>query len=300
MKKLIDVHSHFLSKEYIQFLEENNATLEDGFPLPQYDLEEHKKLMETCNIEHAFLSISTPQPYFVGQDKESIDMCRLLNEQMASIKEKENHIGFFACLPLPNIEASISEAIYALDSLHADGIKLASNSRGLYLGDKKLEPLMEVMNERHTVCVIHPHKPEPIKEDVFSASIAPLYEFLADTTRAVLNMIASGVIINYPNITWVIPHCGSFLPNIYNRFIGISKVIDLHNIDVKESFSKLYYDLSGITSKEALDLLLTITTKDHLLYGSDYPFTPINQIENNLNKLPDVDFYENAKKILKF
>ena len=300
MKKLIDVHSHFLSKEYIQFLEENNATLEDGFLLPQYDLEEHKKLMETSNIEHAFLSISTPQPYFAGQDKESIDMCRLLNEQMASIKERENHIGYFACLPLPNIEASISEAIYALDSLHADGIKLASNSRGLYLGDKKLEPLMEVMNERHTVCVIHPHKPEPIKEDVFSASIAPLYEFLADTTRAVLNMIASGVVINYPNITWVIPHCGSFLPNIYNRFIGISKVIDLHNIDVKESFSKLYYDLSGITSKEALDLLLTITTKDHLLYGSDYPFTPINQIENNLNKLPEVDFYENAKKILKF
>lgn len=300
MKKLIDVHSHFLSKEYIQFLEENNATLEDGFLLPQYDLEEHKKLMETCNIEHAFLSISTPQPYFVGQDKESIDMCRLLNEQMASIKDRENHMGYFACLPLPNIEASISEAIYALDSLHADGIKLASNSRGLYLGDKKLEPLMEVMNERHTVCVIHPHKPEPIKEDVFSASIAPLYEFLVDTTRAVLNMIASGVVINYPNITWVIPHCGSFLPNIYNRFIGISKVIDLHNIDVKESFSKLYYDLSGITSKEALDLLLTITTKDHLLYGSDYPFTPINQIENNLNKLPDVDFYENAKKILKF
>ena len=300
MKKLIDVHSHFLSKEYIQFLEENNATLEDGFPLPQYDLEEHKKLMETSNIEHAFLSISTPQPYFAGQDKESIDMCRLLNEQMASIKDRENHMGYFACLPLPNIEASISEAIYALDSLHADGIKLASNSRGLYLGDKKLEPLMEVMNERHTVCVIHPHKPEPIKEDVFSASIAPLYEFLADTTRAVLNMIASGVVINYPNITWVIPHCGSFLPNIYNRFIGISKVIDLHNIDVKESFSKLYYDLSGITSKEALDLLLTITTKDHLLYGSDYPFTPINQIENNLNKLPEVDFYENAKKILKF
>ena len=300
MKKLIDVHSHFLSKEYIQFLEENNATLEDGFPLPQYDLEEHKKLMNDCGIEHSFLSISTPQPYFVDYDQESIDMCRLLNEQMASIKEREDSIGYFACLPLPNVEASISETIYALDTLHADGIKLASNSRGLYLGDKKLETLMEMMNERHTVCVIHPHKPEPIKDDVFSASVAPLYEFLADTTRAVLNMIANGVILKYPNITWVVPHCGSFLPNIYNRFIGISKVVNLHNIDVKESFSMLYYDLSGITSKEVLDLLLTITTEDHLLYGSDYPFTPINQIENNLNKLPEVDFYTNAKKILKF
>ncbi len=300
MKKLVDLHAHFLSKEYIEFLKQNDALLEDGFPLPNYDLKEHKQLMEDANIAHSFLSISTPQPYFEGHDQESIAMCRLLNEQMAEIKKNEKNFGYFACLPLPNVEASIEEVNYVFDKLNADGIKLASNSRGLYLGDEKLEPLMQVLNQRKTVCVIHPHRPEPIQENVFSATVAPLYEFLADTTRAVLNLIANGVILKYPNITWVIPHCGSFLPSIYNRFIGISKVIDLQNIDVKESFSRLYYDLSGITSKEALDLLLTITDKDHLLYGSDYPFTPINQIQNNLNKLPDVDFYENAKRIIKF
>lgn len=300
MKKLVDLHAHFLSKEYIAFLKQNDALLEDGFPLQNYDLMEHKQLMEDANISHSFLSISTPQPYFEEHDQESIAMCRLLNEQMAEVKKNEKNFGYFACLPLPNVEASIEEVNYVFDKLNADGIKLASNSRGLYLGDEKLEPLMQVMNQRKTVCVIHPHRPEPIQENVFSATVAPLYEFLADTTRAVLNLIANGVILKYPNITWVIPHCGSFLPNIYNRFIGISKVIDLQNIDVKESFSRLYYDLSGITSKEALDLLLTITDEDHLLYGSDYPFTPINQIQNNLNKLPDVDFYENAKRIIKF
>lgn len=162
-------------------------------------------------------------------------MCRLLNEQMAEVKKNEKNFGYFACLPLPNVEASIEEVNYVFDKLNADGIKLASNSRGLYLGDEKLEPLMQVMNQRKTVCVIHPHRPEPIQENVFSATVAPLYEFLADTTRAVLNLIANGVILKYPNITWVIPHCGSFLPNIYNRFIGISKVIDLQNIDVKKA-----------------------------------------------------------------
>ena len=296
MNKLIDVHAHFLSKEYLDFLTKHNAALEDGFPIPTYNLDEHLKLNKDCNIEKSYLSISSPHPYFEGYDEESISMCRLLNKQMASIKSNNEEIGYFACLPLPSIDASIEELRYALDSLDADGIKLASNSRGLYLGDKILEPLMEEMNKRNTICVIHPSRPEPIKEGLFSSYPVPLYEFIADTTRAVLNLIGNGVIIRYPNIKWIIPHCGSFLPNIYNRFIGISKVLDL-DIDIKESFNRLYYDLSGLTSKEVLDLLLSITTTDHLLYGSDYPFTPVKQIKSNLDKLPNIDFYNNALKL---
>lgn len=299
MNKLIDLHCHFLSKEYIEFLDKHNALKEDGFPLPEYDLNVHKTLMNECNIEHSFLSISSPQPYFEGYDKESINMCRLLNTQMANIKRNDENIGYFTCLPLPNIKASMEEAIYALDNLNADGIKFASNSRGLYLGDEKLNPLMEELNKRHTVCIIHPHCPENMNKELFSTSIPPLFEFLADTTRTVLNLVANGTVLKYPNIKWVIPHAGSFLPNIYNRFIGISKVIDMNNIDVKESFKNFYYDLSGLANDQVLELLLTITCKDHLLYGSDYPFTPINQIKNNLDKLPEFDFYNNALNLFK-
>ncbi len=297
MNKLIDIHTHFLSKEYLDFLNKHDALLEDGFPLPNYNLNEHIKLNNDCNIVKSYLSLSTPQPYFKDDENKSIEICKLLNRQMADIKKSHKQFGYFACLPLPNIEESIKEAIYTLDELDADGIKLASNSRGLYLGDPQFEPLLVELNKRNTICIIHPHRPEPIKEGLFSSKPVPLYEFLADTTRAVLNLIGNNVILRYPNIKWVVPHAGSFLPNIYKRFIGISKVIDMGDVNVKESFDKLYYDLSGLTSKEALDLLLTITTKDHLLYGSDYPFTPIDQIKNNLNNLPDIDFYNNGIKL---
>ncbi len=297
MNKLIDIHTHFLSKEYLDFLNKHDALLEDGFPLPNYNLNEHIKLNNDCNIVKSYLSLSTPQPYFKDDENKSIEICKLLNRQMADIKKSHKQFGYFACLPLPNIEESIKGAIYTLDELDADGIKLASNSRGLYLGDHRFEPLLVELNKRNAICIIHPHRPEPIKEGLFSSRPVPLYEFLADTTRAVLNLIGNNVILRYPNIKWVVPHAGSFLPNIYKRFIGISKVVDMGDVNVKESFDKLYYDLSGLTSKEALDLLLTITTKDHLLYGSDYPFTPIDQIKNNLNNLPDIDFYNNGIKL---
>lgn len=49
-----------------------------------------------------------------------------------------------------------------------------------------------------------------INENIFIAGLVPLFDFIADTTRAVLNLIGNDVILRYPNIAWIIPHCGSF------------------------------------------------------------------------------------------
>lgn len=287
---IIDVHAHFTTPEYLAMMERHGASLEDGFPLPEWTLQGHLDLMEQNGIAWTLLSLSTPQPFFKGYDDEAIAMCRSLNEGMAGIKLKHpDKFGFQACLPLPNVEAAINEAVYALDTLGANGVKLASNSRGLYLGSTELEPLMAELDKRRTICCIHPHRPEPIKEGVFSAGPVPLYEFLADTTRAVLNLISNGVLTRYPNITWIVPHCGSFLPNIYDRYKGISKVLIpqglMNDVDVEKCIGKLYFDTSGNPAPHLLDWLLTITDAKHIMYGSDYPFTPAPQIGNNLDAL---------------
>ena len=290
INKIIDIHSHFTTPEYLKLIERHGASLEDGFPLPTWKVQEHLALMDECNIEWTLLSVSSPQPYFAGFDEEAVKMCRHLNESMAEVKTKyPKRFKFQACLPLPNIEAAIDEAIYALDVLKADGVKFASNSRGLYLGAKELNPLMAELNQRCTICNIHPHRPEPIKEGIFTSGPVPLYEFLADTTRAILNLISNGVILRYPKISWIIPHCGSFLPNIYDRFDGLSKILIpkglMQDVNIKKSVAKLYFDLSGNHAPHLLDWLLTITAPDKIMYGADFPFTPAALVKSNLNKL---------------
>ena len=100
----------------------------------------------------------------------------------------------------------------------------------------------------------------------------PLFEFIADTTRAVLNLIANGVIIRYPKVTWVVPHCGSFLPNIYDRFEGVVQLLApkglMQDIDVRENVDRLYFDLAGNPAPHLLDWLLTIANPKHVMYGS--------------------------------
>ena len=83
---------------------------------------------------------------------------------------------FCAALPLPDVDAAVREAVYALDTLGADGIKLATNSRGQYLGDEALEPLMKVLGERHAFIIIHPHRPTPYADKILRENAGQLFE----------------------------------------------------------------------------------------------------------------------------
>ena len=62
-------------------------------------------------------------------------------------------------------------------------------------------------------------------------------------------LLKNDVILRYPNITWIIPHCGPFLPNIYEKFMGMSKILIpqkmIKEVDVEASFKKLYFDIAG-------------------------------------------------------
>lgn len=179
-------------------------------------------------------------------------------------------------MPLPDVAAAVAEAEYALDVLGADGVKLATNSYGQYLGDEALEPLMAFLNSRKAVIVTHPHKPSAVNGQLIAAVPLASYEYLAETTRAILNLMAHDVLVRYPDLKMVVPHCGSFLPNALPRFKGLLPVMVgqgyMQPIDVDANLSCLYYDLAGAATDDAIESLLTITEPSHILYGSDYPY----------------------------
>jgi predicted TIM-barrel fold metal-dependent hydrolase len=186
--------------------------------------------------------------------------------------------GFAAVLPLPDVASSIAEARRALALPGALGVKVPTNACGTYLGDPSLDPLMAYLDTRRAVVTIHPTKPSAVPVGQFAARHAPLFEFLADTTRAVLNLVTEGVLDRYPNVRWVVPHCGAFVPEVAHRMDGISHVLVpaglMSNVDVLLAVRSLYFDLAGDAEPVMLDALLKVADPTHLLYGSDWPYTP--------------------------
>ena len=291
MTRVIDAHSHVLNQDYYDILAKHGALKEDGFPLPKWDAQTNLEMMEKGGVVWTLMSLSSPHPFF-GDAAETAAFCRGFNEFCAEqVREHPDKFGFCAVLPLPDVDAAIEEAIYALEELGAKGVKLASNSRGQYLGDAELDPLFKELNKRGSVVILHPHRPTPQQEGIFSAGPVPLYEFLADTTRGILNMIAHDVPVRYPNVKIVVPHCGSFLPNIAGRVKMLQPILVnngmMDPVNVDDNLSRLYYDTAGSPVPYMLKLLLTITTPDHVMYGGDYPFTNAEIVLANLEKLKD-------------
>jgi len=56
-------------------------------------------------------------------------------------------------------------------------------------------------------------------------------------------------------------------------------------IDWNANLAALYYDLAGAHSPELIRMMLTITTPDHLLYGSDYPYVAPQVLTMSLNRM---------------
>ncbi|MBR1552049.1 MAG: amidohydrolase family protein [Muribaculaceae bacterium] len=201
---VMDVHSHIITPEFLSALEQEGRLMDEGFPLPKYAAGDHLKWMDEAGIETSVLTLAAPQPT-------SADVVRATNEAAAQLKRE--HPGRFllcAALPLPDVDAAIGEAIYALDTLKADGIKLATNVAGQYLGCPELDTLFSVLNERDAVVILHPHRPNPVNNQVMRQTPLAMQEYLSETTRAVSNMISRNVLARYPRVKVVVPRCGAY------------------------------------------------------------------------------------------
>ena len=116
-----------------------------------------------------------------------------------------------------------------------------------------------------------------------------MQEYLSETTRAVSNMISRNVLARYNNIKVVVPHCGAYLPLMVPRMKSLTPVMQANklvgDIDWEANLAAFYYDLAGAHSPEVIHMLLTITTPDHLLYGSDYPYVAPQVLTQSLQRM---------------
>jgi quinol monooxygenase YgiN len=187
------------------------------------------------------------------------------------------------------VPSAIREATYALDTLGAVGVKLATNVYGQYLGDSILDPLMQFLSDRHALVILHPHKPSPVNGKVMTQTPLAMQEYLSETTRTVCNMISRNVFAHYPGMRVVVPHAGAYLPIAIPRMRSLYPVMRKNGlvgeIDFEANLKSLYFDLAGSPSDETLQGLLVLTTRDHLVYGTDFPYVAPQVIKNNVERM---------------
>jgi predicted TIM-barrel fold metal-dependent hydrolase len=248
--------------------------------------------MRDASISKSIISISSPGVHLFPDNKTSnANLARECNDFANDLVGRHSDkFGFWASLPLPDVEGSLAEIARCTKDLKAAGFALETNHHGTYLGDPSLDAVFAELNRIKAKVFIHPTTPcckhvgqngnghTPI---TFLPKFPnPMFEFMFDTARALINLFSSGTISRCPDITFVIPHAAGALPPILQRFSSISSMLmrselDLSNKALKETFKRqFFFDLAGFPFPDQIHGLLRIVGPERLLYGSDYPFTP--------------------------
>ena len=290
----VDMHAHAILPSFVQGLKKLgiDAAAEEGYPLPSWSESAHLDFMRQAGIDYTVLSPATPHIYN-GDEKLSCEVAREINEETAALCRKyPDKFGFVAALPFPSIDGSIAEINYAMDKLGALGVKVPSNASGIYLGDARWERIFAELNCRRALIIMHPSPARELpRQGTVTGQVMALFEYPADTTRAVVNLLASGMLERYPQVRLVVPHCGSFLPYMKQRakamFAMLAGMQMMKPVDMEAGMKQLYYDLAGDPMPEAMDMLLKITDESHLLYGSDFPYVPAQALLGKKNGLDD-------------
>ncbi len=267
----IDVHHHVAPPKYI---EEMRSLLQP--PTLNWTPEKTLADMDEAGVATAITSITTPGVW-IGDDAQGRRVARECNEYSARLAaDHPGRFGLFAALPLPDIEASLRELEYGLDTLNADGVVLFTSYRDKWLGDPAFEPVMEELNRRKALVFTHPEAPLCCRGLIPGINEAVI-EYGTDTARAIARLLFSGTAHRFSDITWIFSHGGGSLPMFYDRFVraGRLPVNAPHVPDgVAAELQRFYYDVAQVEHPSGLAAVTSMVPVTQILWGTDFPFRP--------------------------
>ncbi|PZQ65399.1 MAG: amidohydrolase [Phenylobacterium zucineum] len=286
----IDVHAHFLPAVYAEALDRAGLlTVDGGMPVPAWSADAAIEMMDRQQIATAMISLSSPSTHFLPPH-ERVGLVREVNRAGAALMAAHpGRFGFFATLPMPDVEASLAEMRHAFDVLGVDGVILETNIDGAYLGAPAFAPVFAELNRRRATLFLHPTSPACF-EAVGLGRPAPMLEFPLDTTRTLVDLLYSRTLQTHPDITLIVPHGGAALPALAARIAAFANLPFINprpasEAEVFETLERLYYDVALSGHPVAFAGLRRIAPVSQILFGSDWPFTPEIGVASNIHQL---------------
>jgi predicted TIM-barrel fold metal-dependent hydrolase len=276
----VDVHHHLTPPTYMAAAIANNFG--DGAQR-NWTVEKSLADMDKAGVAISMLSVTQPGVNFTSGET-ARKLARESNEYAAKlISDHPGRFGGFAMLPLTDVDGSLIEITYALDTLKLDGIGLLTNYHDKWLGDPAFLPVMEELNRRKVVVYTHPATADCCVNLVKTEPPA-LIEWGTDTTRTIADIVFSGNAQKFRDIKWIFSHAGGTMPFLIERFVRQPQLESKYKSTVPDGtlaeLTRFYYDTAQTSNKAAMSALAAIIPTSQILFGTDYPYrTAIDHVK---------------------
>jgi 6-methylsalicylate decarboxylase len=273
----IDVHHHLIPPPYLERERERILAAMDMNPSQLLDWTPALAVeqMDRHGIATAITSMSTPGIWF-GDDPAARSLARACNEYAAQMaRDHPGRFGNFATIPLPDVEGSLREIEYALDTLGADGVGILTSYEDRWPGDPAFAAVFDELDRRKAVVHVHPTSPACCRNLIPEVPPA-ITEFLFDSTRAITSLLFSGTFTRCPNVRFIFSHGGGTMTILSSRIDAFGR----RHPDLAEriphgalhELKRLYYDIANSTNAPAFSAMTALLPISQLLFGTDFPY----------------------------
>ena len=240
----VDVHHHPPPPSYLAARFERDR----AYPAQQgWSVARSLDDMDRGGVATAMLSLPHSVQIWPAENAEGRRLAREWNDYIAKLaSDHPGRFGVFAALPILDVEGSLRELEYALDTLHADGVCLMTNIGDKWLGDAHYAPVFAELNRRGAVVYTHPVAPECCR-GILAEFNDSVIEYGTDTTRAIGKLLFSGSAVRYPDIRFMFSHAGGTMPFLAGRFLQNIRghpVPDKLPRGVLPELERFYYDVA--------------------------------------------------------
>jgi 6-methylsalicylate decarboxylase len=276
----IDVHHHLSPPAYIAAANAGNF---GEPPMKNWTPEKTLEDMDKAGVAVAMLSVTTPALNPLSGDA-ARKLARECNEYAAKLRaDHPGRFGSFAVIPLTDVDGSLQEIAYALDTLKADGIGLMTSYGDKWLGHPLFLPVMEELNRRKAIVYTHPTAANCCV-NLVSTQQPVMIEFGTDTTRTIADIIFSGNAQKFRDIRWIFSHAGGTMPVLVDRFVRNPLLVPSAKATVPDGtlaeLKRFYYDTAQTSNKAAMSALSALIPVSQIVFGTDFPYrTSIDHVK---------------------
>jgi aminocarboxymuconate-semialdehyde decarboxylase len=295
--RAIDIHHHYIPPELLVEAKNHSSSLgvevsensrgltvisflgarRRDFTAELTDMAPRLDMMKEGKLAMAAIEAQTSGVGYALDGEKGEAWSRLYNEGIRElVRQQPDRFLGLAVVPMQDPARAAAVLEHAILDLKFAGALITSNVNGNYYNSEDFDPFWRKAEELDVLVVMHPN-------DVAGAERMGGYGLLtvcgnpADSTLSIGYLLYSGVFDRFPGLKLCVFHGGGFFPYHIGRFDqNASRPPGEVTAEAKSHPSaylkNLYFD-TLVYNVETLDYLRRVAGADHLLLGTDYPFT---------------------------
>jgi len=287
----IDIFAHILPDKYRNAIEKNIPA--EAFkpfqstykPFPAItDLDLRFKIMDRHKDYTQVLTHTVPFLESVVKPDVVTELVKMGNDELAELVAKypDRFIAAIGNLPMHDIEAALDEIDRVINSLKFKGIQICTDIKGKPLDLPEFMPIYQKMQQYDLPILLHPARsqevPDYATENISKYKIHHMLGWPYDTSAAMVRLVLSHVLENYPRLKFITHHCGAMIPFLDNRVLSFvsGRDMDVYTQGLSkkplEYFKMFYGDTALQGSTSGLMCGYAFFGADHILFGTDMPY----------------------------